>query len=549
MSDPTPRPFAQTVDAGRHAAIPPAEAVREELAAAVREGDGLAVLTGAAGLGKSHAAAVLASDLSGEFTAVLVPMTAGLTRRAMLQQVVAELGGEYAGRSEHEVRLALVENARRLSDEGRPAVLLVDEAERCSDRQLEELRGLQNFVGARGPVVRSVLFGGESLEERLASGTLDQVNDRVSCQLTLGRLSERDAAYYLGGRLESCGLSADELLTPEAVVEICRAADGSPRALNFLAGKTLELADGPATAETVEAALTELSALPVAWSRPLAGPGDLDDLFAAAETFDAGELEPLDGVTVEVGSDAPEVAADEAAAGRDGSPLDRIERALDVALHDDADYPAVPSESLEAAFDEPDESADLPEETDAAADDESPLGEFDDVLPSLPAEASDGTHAVADPYALPHSDAVTPGSIEDAYREVSAAEELLDAILPAVSGAEDASALEPLVADAPPAGEEVETDVGAATLDLAAVLAAVAEGPSEPTRREWRRPFVPRDQPPVTDASASDTAVAVAEPPASVAEPVAVESPASEQPPEKTAGLFTRLRRRRLSDR
>ena len=504
------RPFAQTPSPGRHAAVPSAEAVRGELAEAALAGDGLTLLTGEPGRGKTHLAGLLCEDVGDRLTAV--PLSDGRlpTRRALYQTVLSHLGRSFVGRTESECRLELLSAAGDAAREGRPLLLVVDDAHECNNRILEEFRSLQNFVRGGEPLFRTTLVGLPCLEERLAAGGLDAVNQRVSCLAEVARLSERESAQYVGLRMEAAGLSADASFTAEAIVEICRAADGSPRALNHLAERTLKIAEGPATSDTVLEALRQLASLPVAWNLPPEESPDLDGLFEdlSFETpANDVPLEPLDGAVLEIGGDA---------VATDGSPDSRDElRRMESVFawpEEDADFAAVSQDQLESAFDPEPEGLG---EDDPAEAEPSALGEWDDVLPDLPVEAGEGEFAVeSGPPLRPWS----PPEVPPVDDPIHAAETLLEAVIPLVdadAGEAEIEAVESALADrGVPEPEPALSLVTSGSAEIAP-SAVTSAGPQWPVERP------------------------------AVIEPPHPDDPVRDLPQPAAEGLFTRLRRRR----
>ena len=297
------------------------------------EARGIAVLTAGSGLGKTALCRELVRRLQPNWRTAHLRDAACTTRRSLWQAILFEVGLPYAGLSEQEARLRMLEAIR----DGRPTrpalMLLVDEAHLLNDRLLEELRTLVNYEHDDVTLVRLLLCGSPALEERLAHPALQALNQRIVCHETLPPLSQEESARLIDQRLVQAGSDGWEHIYTRAAMElICHASDGVPRNLEQLAARSLELAASdrsPRVAiDHVRSALTQLRELPLQWNEP----ATLDrDLFAEpnhiAESTGMGaptwpefrpeaereptmdsNLEPCPGgefVSVEVGDELP----------------------------------------------------------------------------------------------------------------------------------------------------------------------------------------------------------------------------------------------------
>lgn len=276
------RAFSLVPGVRSYVALPAHERFVCEVIQAVRDGEGLTVVTGAAGTGKTLLGMVVVDRLSndsdeihssdsvaadpdnfaqesavdldstgfeaeqdrpGRFLAVSLQTSGLTTRRSMLQAILHSLGEPFTGLSEQESRLRVLDAGRAAIQSGQPIVILLDEADQASPRILEDLRALTNFVHDDETIFRVVLIGSNDLEERLGTTELEAVNHRVVCQVSLVALTKGESADYLARRLEIAGVDAEELMTPVAIEEISEIAGGVPRAINMLAAKAIEKLD------------------------------------------------------------------------------------------------------------------------------------------------------------------------------------------------------------------------------------------------------------------------------------------------------------------
>jgi type II secretory pathway predicted ATPase ExeA len=269
------RPFSATPDANCFVPLESHQGVLDALAVSCERGQGIGVLTGEAGLGKSLVGLRLAFELQPTFATAFLGHSAYATRRALLQAILFELNRPYDRMAEQELRLELAATLKSLRAERQGFVLIVDEAHRLSVPLLDEVRLLTLLADGGEPLARAVLIGDRDLEERLADPELSAFNQRVCCQVDLAPLTQMESLDYLYANLEFAGVRAEEVFTEEALNFLAKAADGVPRCLNHLADHSLLLAfvteRKPVSIEVVREALDDLKQLPLHWNDPING--------------------------------------------------------------------------------------------------------------------------------------------------------------------------------------------------------------------------------------------------------------------------------------
>ncbi|MFN0052068.1 MAG: AAA family ATPase [Planctomycetales bacterium] len=263
-------PFGATPDPACLFATESNQGLFDELLLRSEAGQGIAIVTGPAGTGKTLLCRRLLIELPPALTRVSLSGASLLSRRALLQAVHFELNSPYVGREEQELRLGLVARLRGLVQSGRPAILIVDEAHLLGDRLLEELRVLASLVEGDQPLARVVLVGQPALEMRLLDPGLEALGQRIACQLYLEPLTRDESRDYIAYRLDWAGGSIDQLFTPDALELVVHASNGIPRCLNQLCDHTLLLTcareESHVGRETVVHALADLRQLPLHWN-------------------------------------------------------------------------------------------------------------------------------------------------------------------------------------------------------------------------------------------------------------------------------------------
>ena len=210
---------------------------------AIRRAEGIALVVGPPGTGKSLLLAKLAESEADDFSVALLCGARICTRRALWQSILAELGQAYRGIDEAELRIAVVEMVRGQANRGSGLVILVDEAHTLPLRLIEELRMLANMPTPL-PAVHIVLAGTAALEERLGNAKMESFAQRIAVRAYLEPLDHAETVAYLRTQTRAAGLEWDALFEPGSDDAIYQAADGVPRLVNQVCDQAIVLAAG-----------------------------------------------------------------------------------------------------------------------------------------------------------------------------------------------------------------------------------------------------------------------------------------------------------------
>lgn len=200
---------------------------------------GLAVLVGEIGAGKTTLARRLLDQLpEAEYeAALLVIVHSGITAQWLLRRVALQLGVSDPADEKVTLIAQLYQRLVQIYEEGRKAVVLIDEAQMLQSRELmEEFRGLLNLEVPERKLLSFVFFGLPEIEENLK---LDPpLQQRVALRYRLNTLTAEDTAAYLTYRLRQAGASHNPF-DDGAIERIHTATRGTPRAINTLADNAL----------------------------------------------------------------------------------------------------------------------------------------------------------------------------------------------------------------------------------------------------------------------------------------------------------------------
>jgi MSHA biogenesis protein MshM len=212
---------------------------------ALENGEGFIKITGEVGNGKTMLCRKLLATLDeGSWVSAYIP-NPNLEPRALLSAVAEELGlgvdpslDQY--RLLRKVGLALLDLARAR----RRVVLCMDESQAMPLETLEALRLMTNLETEKRKLMQVVLFGQPELDDRLASGSVRQIRQRITFQHKLHGLDQQEVGAYFAHRLRVAGYSGPALLSRGARGALYQASRGMPRLINILSHKALLLLFG-----------------------------------------------------------------------------------------------------------------------------------------------------------------------------------------------------------------------------------------------------------------------------------------------------------------
>jgi type II secretory pathway predicted ATPase ExeA len=260
----TAAPFSAAPNPQTYFAAGSAEQARGAIARCLLQAEGVAMLVGAAGLGKTTLLGVLAQQLFESCDLAVLSAGHLTTRRSLLQAILYELQMPCVERDEGDMRLALLD---RLSlADAAPLVILCDEAHTLPQRLLEELRLLNNVVRNGVSKVRLLLVGNPSLDERLAHPKLETLQQRISTRCYLHAWNRAETREFVRSRIYHAGGVPEQIFNNDALEAIYRATDGIPRLVTQIGSHALCLAaeQGRRSLDKalIEAAWADLQQLP-----------------------------------------------------------------------------------------------------------------------------------------------------------------------------------------------------------------------------------------------------------------------------------------------
>ena len=210
------------------------ESALAELLFGIETRQGLMVLTGEAGTGKTTLLHKLLDWLKQRGRSSAYVFHAILEPVELLQFILRDFGVRCVSLQKGDLVAALHNWLVARNVAGDLPVLILDEAQALPQQTLDELRLLLNLETPRGKLLQIILAGQPELDDKLRLPALRQLRQRVMIHSRLSLLSEQETASYTARRLAAAGCNNPALFTPEAMQTIYSSSRGIPRVVNLL---------------------------------------------------------------------------------------------------------------------------------------------------------------------------------------------------------------------------------------------------------------------------------------------------------------------------
>jgi type II secretory pathway predicted ATPase ExeA len=221
----------------------------DTLAAGIRRREGLLVLTGEVGTGKTTLCRAVLQSLDQKTFAAFVT-DPFLSREDLLKTLLVDFGvvsvdeiksGRLRGASRTDLSYPLYDFLASLQPLKAFAVVMIDEAQNLTAELLEEIRILSDLDNGQ-KLLEVVLVGQPELKSRMATAAMRQLSQRVSVRCELAPLVRDDVTRYILHRLAVAGSDGRVQFTEAAVEKIWAASNGIPRVINLVCDHTLSRA-------------------------------------------------------------------------------------------------------------------------------------------------------------------------------------------------------------------------------------------------------------------------------------------------------------------
>lgn len=244
------KPFSLSTDPRTLYTSSAHRAIIDDLLAGIRRREGIVVLTGDMGTGKTTLCRAALYQLDRKTFTTFVP-DPSLSREDLLRMLLVDFGevsvddlrrGRLAGSSRPDLSYQLYEFLTSLESVDAFAVLVIDEAQHLAQPLLDEIRALADLEAGRR-LLQVVLVGQPELQMRLKQFQMRQIDQRVTMRCELRPLSKQEVAGYVAHRLATVGGTSERIAFASAAIDLIHAAsNGVPRLVNIICDRALSRA-------------------------------------------------------------------------------------------------------------------------------------------------------------------------------------------------------------------------------------------------------------------------------------------------------------------
>ena len=241
------KPFSLSTDPRSLYKSPAHSAVLDDLLSGIRRREGIIVLTGEMGTGKTTLCRAALYQLDRKTFTTFVP-DPHLSREDLLRMLLVDFGevsvddlrrGRLSSASRPDLSYQLYEFLTSLESVDAFAVLVIDEAQHLAQPLLEEIRALSELEAGRR-LLQIVLVGQPELQTRLKQFQMRQIDQRVTMRCELRPLTREDLAGYVAHRLATVGGTKERIAFASAAIDLIHAAsNGVPRLVNIICDRAM----------------------------------------------------------------------------------------------------------------------------------------------------------------------------------------------------------------------------------------------------------------------------------------------------------------------
>jgi general secretion pathway protein A len=149
-----------------------------------------------------------------------------------MRYLLADLGLDGSGMGLPAMRAMLSQVLLHEMNNGRPFVLVIDEAQNLDEKVLESIRLLSNFETPWMKLMQIVLAGQPQLADKLAQPSLAQLRQRISFSVRIDPFTREEVDQYVDHRLWIAGFKGTSLFTDGARELLAERSEGIPRTIN-----------------------------------------------------------------------------------------------------------------------------------------------------------------------------------------------------------------------------------------------------------------------------------------------------------------------------
>lgn len=237
------RPFSSIPDIEAYYPSVSADTAQNRIFRTLDRGEGIALLFGDAGLGKTLALRLLTGKFELNAPVLLFSNARIASRRSFYLDLLFQLRCDFTSSDEDELRVRFFEHLRH--NEYPYYVFLFDNADTLPLSVFEEVRSLLDIESRGGPRFRAAFAGTSRFEERLNAPRFARISQRIISRSWLEPFTRDETLGYIERQLKRAAEEYNGLtFSTDAAKQVHKLADGVPRVINQICDLALYLHEG-----------------------------------------------------------------------------------------------------------------------------------------------------------------------------------------------------------------------------------------------------------------------------------------------------------------
>ncbi len=236
----TEQPFSNSPDSRFFFGSEPHSEALTRLMYAAETMKGLVVMTGDIGTGKTTLARMALEKLGSDdryVESLLVMVHTEVSASWLLHRIAVQIGIENPAEEKESLIPQLYSRLINLHDAGKKAVVIIDEANMITRKEVfEEFRGLMNLEVPGSKLLTLVLIGMPELEENIRIDPALQ--QRIAIKFVLKKLGMEATIAYINHRMNVAG-ARKKIFSDAALENIYEYSGGTPRLINTICDNAL----------------------------------------------------------------------------------------------------------------------------------------------------------------------------------------------------------------------------------------------------------------------------------------------------------------------